>query len=55
MSSFFSKCSKFDEYFKNGEKNRENVFSFLDNCILSSTWRFQVEEREYFRSAVNKG
>ena len=29
----FPKCCKFDEDFKKGKKNSENVFSFLDNCI----------------------
>ena len=30
---FFSKCTKFDEDLKNEEKNQENIFTFLDNCV----------------------
>ena len=30
---FFSKCLQFDADFKSGEKNRQYVVKFLDNCI----------------------
>ena len=52
MSSSFSKFLKFDEEFKNWHKNRETVFSFLDNCICYSTCRFQIKQTEYLWSAV---
>ena len=38
----FPKCWKFDEDFKNGKKNWENAFKFLDNSIWYSTCRFQI-------------
>ena len=30
--SFFSKSSTFDVDFRNGAKNSENIFCYLDNC-----------------------
>ena len=53
MSSFFSKCSKFDEDFKNWEKNWENIFSFSDNCIWYNTCRVHIYPRKYLWSGVN--
>ena len=53
MSSFFPKCSKFDEDLENRQKSSENVFNFLENCIWYSTFRFQIQQREYLWSAVN--
>ena len=32
-SSFFSKCYKFEVYFRNLKRNWENNFCFGDNCI----------------------
>ena len=50
---FFSKCSKFEEDFESGEKNSENVFIYLDNCIWYSSCIFQIKQREYLWSVVN--
>ena len=50
---FFSKCLQFDADFKSGEKNRQYVVKFLDNCISFSSAKFQILKSEYLSSAVN--
>ena len=52
-SSFFSKCSKFDLVFKNGEKKQEKVFRFWDNCIWIDIVKFSLLRRAYLSSALN--
>ena len=52
-SSFFSKCSKCNLNFKNAEKNIENFFCFLENCIWIGTVQFSLLRTGYFSSSAN--
>ena len=38
---------------KKKEKNSENTFPFLDNCILKCCIKFPLLRRQYLSSAVN--
>ena len=53
MSSFFSKCLKFNLDFKNGEKNWEKVFCCWGNCIWIDIVKLCLLRAGYFSSAVN--
>ena len=52
-SSFFSKCSKCNLNFKNAEKNIENFFCFLENCIWIGTVQFSLLRTGYFSTSAN--
>ena len=51
-SSFFSKCSKFDVYLKNGIKIAENVFGFWHNFVQTSCGKISLMRWEYMWSPV---
>ena len=51
-SSFFSKCSKENAYFKKEDKNWEKVFYFWDKCIWICCFKLRLLRREYLSSAV---
>ena len=53
QSSFVSKCLKFDVDCRNGTKNWEKVFYFLDNCIWIGSGKFSQSWTRYLSSAVN--
>ena len=57
---FVLKCSTFNLNLKNTKKKKkkkkkyfENIFRFVDNCILKSCTKFPFLRREYLSSAVN--
>ena len=50
---FFWKCSEFNAYSKNAEKNSEKIFSFWDKCIWIVFIQLSLLIREYLSSAVN--
>ena len=52
-SSFFWKCSKFNEDYRNAEKNWEKVFCFWDNSIWIGCVKLSLLRGEYLSSAVN--
>ena len=52
-SSFWSKCSKFQLDFKNAAKNSENVFCWLNNCMLIGIVKLSLLRTGYFSSAAN--
>ena len=52
-SSFKSKYSKHNQYFRNGEKNSENFFSFWDNCIWICFVKLSLLRKGYLSSAAN--
>ena len=52
-SSFFSKCSQFNAYFRKAIKNPEKVFRFRDNGPSSCCMKFSMFRREYLSSVVN--
>ena len=51
--SFFSKCSKFNEYSKNAMKMQKNIFNFFDNCIWIGSGKFSLLRQKRSSSAVN--
>ena len=53
QSSFVSKCLKFDVDCRNGTKNWEKLFYFLDNCIWIGSGKFSQSWTRYLSSAVN--
>ena len=50
---FFLKCLKFDVNARNGTKNWEKGFRFLDNCICIGSSKFSQFQRLYLSSVVN--
>ena len=50
----FSKCSKIDLDFKNGEKNPRKSFCFLKILIWIGCAKLSLLRREYLSSAVNE-
>ena len=52
-SSFFPKCSKFNENFRNVEKNWEKFFCFWDNRIGIGRFKFSLLKIQYLSSAFN--
>ena len=52
-SSFFSKCSQFNAYFRKAIKNPEKVFRFRDNGASSCCMKFSIFRREYLSSVFN--
>ena len=50
---FFWKCLKFNLHIKNAKRNRENNFSFWDNCIWIGCQKLSLLKREYLSSTVN--
>ena len=52
-SSFFWKCSKFNVYFQNGEKNWEKVFCFWNNSIWIGCVILSLLRRKHLLSTVN--
>ena len=50
---FFGKCSKFNAYSKNAEKNREKIFDFWDKFIWIVCIHLSLLTREYMSWAVN--
>ena len=52
-SSFFSKCSQFNAYFRKAIKNQEKVFRFRDNGASSCCMKFSIFRWEYLSSVVN--
>ena len=52
-SYFCSKCLKFNLDFKNAERNWENLFCFLDNCIWIGIVQFSLLRTGYFSLEAN--
>ena len=53
LSSFFSKCCKFQAHFKISVKNPEKAFRFSDKSVWSCCRKFCILRNEYLSSAVN--
>ena len=52
-SSFFWKCSKFNEDYRNAVKNLEKVFCFWDNSVWIGCVKLSLLRGEYLSSAFN--
>ena len=50
---FFFKYLKFQLYFKNAERNSENVFCWLNNCMRIGIVKLSLLRTGYFSSAAN--